>query len=489
MAHRCSPPRHLESAGARDLALRSSCHRLDDRCERRRGCRFDRRPGARAIAAVGGLRTAPGQGRDRRSHVRRHRVHGTRRPGRVGDLRRQAPHRLSGAAPTPRPRGGAQRSPEPGIDSPRTRPQTRRTDADFPRGTGGALRLAAAHPDRHSVPPGSARGLPVPAGMLFQRVLVAAFDQGGFHSPTSRCASAARIPTVTRRRNSWRTATCEYAWPLRAHAAALRESLTGLSGELDAIACDGRLTISERRAIVEALGAELDVSTTEGRTAQAQIAPSSLALPGPMAPLPATSALLQQVTRGLTSQLTFFRAPRTVVDVVGRKNSSSSSSSATSWADGFAGRSEAPLIDARLGAILQGRYSIRAQLATGAMGTVYRGERLGVGRPVAIKFLSPAIAAQSAFYEQFRNELRALSRVCHPNCVSMIDFGLEGTPYVVMELLGGVSLRQLLTGNAAAAPTAARASPGAPVARGAHARSHAGDRPPRRQAGEPAGEQ
>jgi serine/threonine-protein kinase len=128
-----------------------------------------------------------------------------------------------------------------------------------------------------------------------------------------------------------------------------------------------------------------------------------------------------------------------------RKNSSSS---ATSRAGGVAPRPEAPLIDARLGAILQGRYSIRAQLATGAMGTVYRGERLGVGRPVAIKFLSPAVAEQSAFYDQFRNELRALSRVCHPNCVSMVDFGVQGTPYVVMELLGGVSLRQLLNGNA-----------------------------------------
>jgi len=105
----------------------------------------------------------------------------------------------------------------------------------------------------------------------------------------------------------------------------------------------------------------------------------------------------QQIMRGLTSELTFFRPPPTVVDVFGRKNNSSSSSSATSGADGFAPRPEAPLIDSRLGAILQGRYSIRAQLATGAMGTVYRGERVGVGRPVAIKFLSPEIAAQSAF--------------------------------------------------------------------------------------------
>lgn len=114
----------------------------------------------------------------------------------------------------------------------------------------------------------------------------------------------------------------------------------------------------------------------------------------------------------------------------------------------------APLIDPRLGAVLQGRYSIRAQLATGAMGTVYRGERLGVGRPVAIKFLSPAVAAQEPFFDQFRNEVRALSRVCHPNCVSLVDFGVDGTPYLVMELVGGVSLRDTLNGSGGRLPPA-----------------------------------
>jgi serine/threonine protein kinase len=102
------------------------------------------------------------------------------------------------------------------------------------------------------------------------------------------------------------------------------------------------------------------------------------------------------------------------------------------------------LIDPRLGTILQGRYWIRSQLATGAMGTVYRGERVSVGRPVAIKFLNPAVAAHDVYVEQFRNEVRALSRVCHPNCATMIDFGVERTPYVVMDLFGGVTLRQAL---------------------------------------------
>jgi len=59
---------------------------------------------------------------------------------------------------------------------------------------------------------------------------------------------------------------------VRAHADDVRRSATGLPGELEAIACDGRRTIGERRAIIEALSAELDSSTSEGRAAQAQIA-------------------------------------------------------------------------------------------------------------------------------------------------------------------------------------------------------------------------
>jgi eukaryotic-like serine/threonine-protein kinase len=127
--------------------------------------------------------------------------------------------------------------------------------------------------------------------------------------------------------------------------------------------------------------------------------------------------------------------------VFGRKNSSSSS---TGREGGLARSTGAPLIDWRLGTILQGRYSIRSQLALGSMSAVYRGERLGVGRPVAIKFLNPAVATQAAFVDRFRNEARALSRLCHPNCVSLVDLGVEGTPYVVMELLGGVSLRRTM---------------------------------------------
>src|SRR5438045_684564 len=101
--------------------------------------------------------------------------------------------------------------------------------------------------------------------------------------------------------------------------------------------------------------------------------------------------------------LTFGRARCTDLDVVARQVTSPSS--ATTGRLRSAPPPEATLIDPRLGTRLQGRYWIRSQLATGAMGTVYRGERLSVGRPVAIKFLNPAVAAQDVFVEQFRNEV------------------------------------------------------------------------------------
>ncbi len=78
------------------------------------------------------------------------------------------------------------------------------------------------------------------------------------------------------------------------------------------------------------------------------------------------------------------------------------------------------------------------------MGVVYRGERVKLGRPVAVKFLHPWIAAQKAFLGRFENEAKAMSRLAHPNCVSVIDFGIEGAPYLVMEFVTGKTLREVM---------------------------------------------
>jgi serine/threonine-protein kinase len=97
-----------------------------------------------------------------------------------------------------------------------------------------------------------------------------------------------------------------------------------------------------------------------------------------------------------------------------------------------------------VGSVIQDRYKILAVVASGGMGVVYRGERLQLGRPVAIKFLNPWIAAQQSFLQRFEVEARAMSRLGHPNCVSVIDFGVADGPFLVMDFAAGRSLRSLL---------------------------------------------
>jgi len=75
---------------------------------------------------------------------------------------------------------------------------------------------------------------------------------------------------------------------------------------------------------------------------------------------------------------------------------------------------------------------------------VYRGERIALGKQVAVKFLHPWVAAQPQFRVRFETEARAMSRLNHPNCVSVIDFGFEGAPFVVMDFVSGRTLRALL---------------------------------------------
>src|SRR5262245_24710077 len=101
--------------------------------------------------------------------------------------------------------------------------------------------------------------------------------------------------------------------------------------------------------------------------------------------------------------------------------------------------------DPRVGAALQGRYRILERIAAGGMGVVYRGEMLQLGRPVAIKFLHTWIAGLKETVQRFEIEARAMSRLSHPVCVSVIDFGVDqGAPFLVMDYVTGTSVRSLI---------------------------------------------
>ena len=102
--------------------------------------------------------------------------------------------------------------------------------------------------------------------------------------------------------------------------------------------------------------------------------------------------------------------------------------------------------DPHLGTVLHGRYLVSERIAEGAMAVVYRGERVGLKRQVAIKFLHESYASSEDGMRRFEVEARAMSRLAHPNCVAVTDYGLDNgsTPYLVMDFVTGKSLRDVL---------------------------------------------
>src|SRR6185312_9858782 len=84
-------------------------------------------------------------------------------------------------------------------------------------------------------------------------------------------------------------------------------------------------------------------------------------------------------------------------------------------------------------------------MAAGAMGEVYKAERVPVGKLVAVKFLHASFVSDSEFQARFERETRVMSKLAHPNCVSVVDFGVfEGSPYLVMDYVAGRTLRSIL---------------------------------------------
>jgi len=102
-------------------------------------------------------------------------------------------------------------------------------------------------------------------------------------------------------------------------------------------------------------------------------------------------------------------------------------------------------VDPRIGSLVDGRYKVHEAMASGSMGAVYKAERVPVGKLVAIKFLHASYAKDSEFLTRFERETRVMSKLSHPNCVSVVDFGVwEGAPYLVMEYVDGKTLRSLI---------------------------------------------
>jgi serine/threonine-protein kinase len=95
-----------------------------------------------------------------------------------------------------------------------------------------------------------------------------------------------------------------------------------------------------------------------------------------------------------------------------------------------------------LGAVLSDRYELVAELALGAMGTVYVAVDRVAGDRVAVKVLHAEYLTHDAMRRRFRREGAALKALDHPAIVRLLDLGIEdtGLVYLVTEYVQGETL-------------------------------------------------
>src|SRR6266496_1331803 len=96
-----------------------------------------------------------------------------------------------------------------------------------------------------------------------------------------------------------------------------------------------------------------------------------------------------------------------------------------------------------------GPYEIVSPLGAGGMGEVYRAKDPRLGREVAVKVLPASFSTDSDRLRRFEQEARAAGLLNHPNITAVYDIGsVDGSPYVVTELLEGETLRSRLATGA-----------------------------------------
>ncbi|TDP75831.1 serine/threonine protein kinase [Bradymonas sediminis] len=98
--------------------------------------------------------------------------------------------------------------------------------------------------------------------------------------------------------------------------------------------------------------------------------------------------------------------------------------------------------DSWIGTLAADKYVIVALISEGGMGAVYQAIQLPVQREVAFKVLRAELKDSKQGKERFAREARAISRLSHPNIITMHDFGVDslGHPFMAMEYAPGQSL-------------------------------------------------
>jgi serine/threonine-protein kinase len=99
-----------------------------------------------------------------------------------------------------------------------------------------------------------------------------------------------------------------------------------------------------------------------------------------------------------------------------------------------------------VGRVLGDKFKLTACIGIGGSGAVYKADQMALGRTVAVKILNEELCSDNRMIKRFRDEATSASRLNHPNCVSIIDYGQssDGLLYLAMEYVKGPTLTQLL---------------------------------------------
>src|SRR5882672_4145938 len=100
----------------------------------------------------------------------------------------------------------------------------------------------------------------------------------------------------------------------------------------------------------------------------------------------------------------------------------------------------------RAGTVVAGKFRVERILAEGGMGVVVAATHIQLDRPVALKFLRADISSNLEALARFTREAKAAAQLKSEHVAHVLDVGVtdDGTPYMVMEYLEGLSLYRVL---------------------------------------------